>query len=362
MEIVTFIAGVCVGYIIEKLLDIMTSKIQKIIKFIKWRKKENFLEKYRQLVHGLELIQYGWNNGTFNEDQVFVTKNNEFKLSDEIREKILLKNISYWNNNSLQNNPQIGVSFIDPHRTTDEISTTTDHELVIHGQVYNYYDFLATNQKYSIATKEELWFFNSIIKTPQSLQPVPQFPNPLSVGLSVFCEDGNLLVLTRRTMLPSSGGLHSGNLIYNAIGENMISNDTYGYKHNGFERLSPWMTAKRGMSEEMGFNFNNKKMSLLLHTIAWDKRILDYKFFGYVITPFSKIEVEDAWQKASDKNENLELFFIDCTNQEKTHRFVKELLINKSQYASECTFCTITSLLLMNKLSVSRLQKSITNP
>ena len=53
------------------------------------------------------------------------------------------------------------------------------------------------------------------------LEPAQFFPNPLSVGLSLFCEGGDYLVLTKRTKLISSGGLIWGNQIYNAVGENV---------------------------------------------------------------------------------------------------------------------------------------------
>lgn len=77
------------------------------------------------------------------------------------------------------------------------------------------------------------------------------FPTPLSVGLSLFCEGGRLLVLARRTATPAAGGHLSAGQYYNAVGENCAPVDTQG-ESQGRPRLSVFRTATRGLLEEMG--------------------------------------------------------------------------------------------------------------
>jgi hypothetical protein len=255
---------------------------------------------------------------------------------------------------------QYGISEIDPHRVSDEITTQSNsHQLRIKGHTYNYFDFLATHRLFQTGTPEEQDFLTKKVGKPHYLEPVSSFPNPLSVGLSLFIENGDSLVLTRRTKLASSGGLWSGNTVFNAVGENITPRDTYGNDYQGSTRLSPWITAKRGLQEEIGIGFNPKDMSLVLHSFVWDRRILDYKFFGYVVNAFSQADIRKAWINASDRHESWELIFYQCSNEKQIAQLLYELISNKETWASECILCTVLSLLNLRKITPSEFEKMI---
>jgi len=360
MDILTFFLGILVGYFIEKILDSLIARVKLSTKKRKWKKAEQIWEKYQSLSFGLIVIQAGWKAGEFSEEQVVVTIDNSYKIPKDIAENLYNSHKGKWESADLNDNEQYGIAEIDPHRVSDEITTKSDsHQLRIKGHTYRYFEFLATNRLFRSGTKEEQEFLNEIIGKPHYLEPVSSFPNPLSVGLSLFCENGNSLVLTRRTIIASSGGLWAGNTIFNAVGENMIPYDTYGNNFQGSTRLSPWITAKRGLHEEMGIVFSDKTMSMVLHSFVWDSRILDYKFFGYVINSFSRADIRKAWINAPDRNENSELIFFDCSTDKQVVELVEELIHNKSKWASECILCTVLSLFHLDKITPLKIEKII---
>jgi hypothetical protein len=202
-------------------------------------------------------------------------------------------------------------------------------------------------------------FLAAKVGKPHYLEPIRGFPTPLSVGLSLFCENGNCLVITRRTKLASSGGLWSGYTMFNAVGENVTSRDTYGIDYLGSSRLSPWITAKRGLREEMGIEFQAEKMSLVLHSFVWDNRILDYKFFGYVINALSRAQVRKTWNNAPDRHESWEIMFHDCGNNDLAIKIIKEILKYREEWASECILCTTLSMLHLRKITSTELDNVI---
>ena len=122
---------------------------------------------------------------------------------------------------------------------------------------------------------------------------------------------------------------------------------------------SPWITAKRGLREEMGIEFYDKSMSLVLHSFVWDSRILDYKFFGFVLNSFSQADIRKAWTNAPDRHESWELMFYDCSNDKQVEKLLKELIRNKETWASECTLCTVLSLFHLGKVTPSQFEKII---
>lgn len=254
----------------------------------------------------------------------------------------------------MENNPQYGINSIIIHRVKDENNI---HELRIKGQIYSFYDYLSTNRIFHLGSDDEKNLLKKFVDNPVNDHPVPYFPNPLSVGLSVFCENGDFLVLVRRSSIPASGGHHSPNTIYNAVGENMILSDSHGYTFEGDKKLSPWQTAKRGFQEEMGIAFEEKTMTLVLHTFTWDRRILDYKFFGYVNTPLSRFDTENAWLAAPDKNENLSIEFHPCSNKEQIKAFITQLILSKGDWSDECILCTIYSLFHLKQIPVKDMEE-----
>jgi hypothetical protein len=122
-------------------------------------------------------------------------------------------------------------------------------------------------------------------------QPIPGFPTPCSVGLSVLCEDGTLLLLPRRTSASGPGGHWEGGKIFNAVGENTAPRDFAAANRRSHE-TTPDVVARRGLCEELGFSDEDTRTATVrLHSFAWASDLLDYKFFGCVETPLSRSEV-----------------------------------------------------------------------
>lgn len=355
MEIsLIFVAGI-IGFIIPEILKVIKEKIKLRKETLRWRKSEKIRERFHDLQSGIEVVQAGWKAGVFGEDQVVVTADSsKFKLNEEIYEGIYKNHLSEWTQHYLENNLQYGVNSIFIHRVSDENNI---HELRIKGQIYSYYDYLSTNKIFQSGSDDEKKLLKKYVDNPVYEHPVPHFPNPLSVGLSVFCENGDSLVLTRRSNIPASGGHHSPNTIYNAVGENSILSDSHGYTYEGDKKLSPWQTAKRGLQEEMGIAFDDKTMKLVLHTFTWDRRILDYKFFGYVRTPLSRFDTENAWMAAQDKSENLSIEFHPCSDKEQIKTLITQLISNKGDWSDECILCTIYSLLHLKQIPVKNMEE-----
>ena len=352
MELLIFIAGVIVGYFIEKFLDILLAQIDLFRKRRSWQKAERVWQKYQAVSFGLEVIQVGWINNEFSEEQVVITVDKDFKLQPEIAAKTLDIHKDKWEKAGLNNNVQFGISEIDPHRVSDEIAGKgKSHELRIRGHTYRYFEFLSTHKLWRSGNPEERAFLENKIDTIHYLEPEKLFPNPLSVGLSLFCENGNCLVLTKRTTLTSSGGLFWGGSIYNAVGENVTLVDAEG-NYQGITRLSIWKTAKRGLQEEMGIEFfGSKEENLIIHSLVWDNRVLDYKFFGHTINGMSRAEVRQLWMCASDRHESWEITFRESSNREQCLKIIDDIVAHREDWGSECILCTIRSLLHTRKIS-----------
>jgi len=352
MEVIIFIAGAIVGYFIEKILDFLTLRINVASKRRHWKKSEAVWKKWQSVFKGLEVVQIGWKNHEFTEKQVLITVDDKFKLVDDTKNNIYEKHLDSWQSSGIPNNEQIGVLSLDPHRISDKVGENEhSHLLRINAQSYMYYDFLSTHQILVSGTEEEKKFLGTKIKDPHYLQPLPIFPNPLSVGLSVFCENGDFLVLTRRSKQILSGGNIWGGVIYNAVGENAVYADSDG-THEGMCKISIWKTAIRGLQEEIGLEFEpDQSENLVLHSFVWDTRIYDYKFFGYVFTPMSRSEIYKSWLSAADRHEHWALSFHDTSTRSQCIKLVEEMVNHLSDYGSECVLCTIRSLLHSKKIS-----------
>ena len=230
------------------------------------------------------------------------------------------------------------------------------HQLRLKGHEYKYFHFLSTNRILFQGNEKEHELVAEYIVKRDSLHPVPEFANPLSVGVSLFCEDGASLVLTRRTDKESIGGTWEANSIFNAVAENISESDVTG-SFKGKTRLSPWITAARGLREEMGFYHRDvTKYTIVLHSFVWDRRILDYKFFSYVVTDLSRSEIEKRWEEAPDKHENSKPFYFDTRSSADGIDLLKKLVQNKDEWSLEAIFSTVRSMLILGKITHKNLE------
>jgi hypothetical protein len=137
---------------------------------------------------------------------VLIAVERAFQLPDDIVSHTRVPHQSEWEALHLEDNPQVGVFAIDAWRVSDN-DLEKSHKLRLSAQTYRYFDFLSTHRLLLFGNPEEQEFLRQKLGEPDSLTPVPGFPTPLSVGLSLFCENGKYLVLTRRAKLASNGGL-----------------------------------------------------------------------------------------------------------------------------------------------------------
>jgi len=336
------------GYFLKKGLDRVGISLSSLYQRYSWRKANQAWSKYESLLSKIKLVQSGWKDGAFSEDYVCVKLEDSFEIPQDIAIRLREPYRAKWESEHLKNNQQVGVSFIDPHRVSDEIGATS-HQLFIRAKTFSYFDFLATNRILFLGLPEEQDFLRQRIGKQDYLHPVREFANPLSVGLSCFCENGCYLVLTHRTELPSSGGHWLPNSIFNAVGEMANSQDAR-CTDNGHPIISPWNTAKRGLQEEMGWKYLDiVRTSPVLHSFVWDQRDFDYKFFGYVVTSLSQGDIKRRWENAPD-HESKSIEFVETRTLSQCRQVIRRILKEKNIWASEAIFCTIHSLLHLRKL------------
>ncbi len=237
-SIVIFLGIGLANHYWDKILSAFdSSRFWRIFSRVRHRRFERAWEEYKSRSTDLEVIQAGWKSGGFVPEEVVLTVDGDFELSNETLMRIRESHKVEWEQTGQTNNFQIGLSKIDPHRINDEVGGRLTHQLRLYAHKYRFFDFLATNRMLKEGSAEEKRELVEFIPERHGLRPISAFPNALSVGLSLFCEDGSCLVLTRRTRLVSSGGGWSAGKVFNAVGENITRRDVDGY-HDGLEQLA----------------------------------------------------------------------------------------------------------------------------
>jgi hypothetical protein len=320
-------------------------------------------EEYKRICEGLELAQPGLNNDVFTERQIKILVNTDamYKLPASIRDKIYTPHYQEWIDQSLKNNRQVGVRNVDvvpdDHRT--------NRCLEIQGQEYNYFEFMATNRRYHEGDADERKFLAEFVKsTDRDFRDVIQhFANPLSVGVTLFCEDGQCLVITQRSIKTSSGSGWEAGKIFNAVGENTNLKDQVGSSIQGSVRVSPFKTAWRGLKEEMGLRISEDydATDFQLHTFTFDRQIYDYKFFGYLVTSLTRDEVEERWERAVDKMEtHKEPIFVKAGNKRECLEIVGRIRDERKEWSKEAIFSTLRALELYKEIPLDELLTPLT--
>jgi hypothetical protein len=87
--------------------------------------------------------------------------------------------------------------------------------------------------------------------------------------------------------------------------------------------------------------------------LVWDNRILDCKFFGYIITSLSREQVTFRYEKAPDRKEHWgeEPEFLDTSSKGKCIEIIRDIMMDMDDWASEAVLCTIRALLHLGKIS-----------
>jgi hypothetical protein len=327
----------------------------------KWRdrrriKKINSAwQSLQDIVPVLKLFQAGWlPDGTFGPDQVRMRLLGAFQLSHEIDVEIRQKHAPEWAMAGLTDGEQVGIRSLQIYRISDEPTAEREgraHMIEILTHSYHYFDFLATHRLLVTGTPDERALLSKYAGKPNPEDSIAAFPNPLSVGLSLFCESGNVLALLVRSKMSASGGYWHGGKVFNAVGENATPHD-FRASFEGHMESSPFRVAKRGLFQEMGFSQTECETAhVVLHSLAWAADIRDHKFFGYLITPMAVSEIRYRWEHAADRAENREIHFVGLSSRDACRRFWSEIVSDTSEWAPEALLCTMRSLLVLGKLS-----------
>lgn len=327
------------------------------------RLRRRFKSVNRVLVQGqtllgrLELVQLGWRDGVFDEDDILITLDGEYSLPEDIRLKVLEPSRASWEAQGFKDSIQCGIKSIHVVRTTDDVLRSGPaHEIAITAHSYSFFEMKATNLEWFEEGQPEL--LRAYAQDARHDSHADMFPTPLSVGLSVFCEEGRFLVLTRRTATLAQGGHLNAGQYCNAVGENCAPADAQG-ESQGKPRLSIFRTATRGLLEEMGLELRQVEQAVpTLHSLAWDPGILDYKFFGYVSCALAQEEIRSLWRRASDKSENRELEFVDVHDSKAAARLVAQMSEAVDQWSDEARFGTIMSLVSIGRLSMEEFARA----
>jgi hypothetical protein len=358
--------GLAVGAIIGAIAGLV---IQNIAfpsfhrRFASWRKQRFYkaariawaaVERSRS---GLHLFQAGWGeDGYFASGTTSLVLEGEFHLKDAALVQLRDAHTKGWLAHGMTDDEQVGVSAIRISRLNDkpdDEKSGRNHELRLTVHTYRYFDHQATHRLRLDGTGEERAILDAIVGRPVSDVPVSSFPNPCSVGLSLFCEEGDYLALPRRSMQISAGGHSWGGQIYNIVGENAAPWDFFNAL-DGSRRTTPDTIARRGLHQEAGFSDDDifECLKFGIHSFAWASDLLDYKFFGLAITSLSRGEVEDRWRHAPDHKESMgtTLPFELVRSRGDCRRLLRSLKEKPDDWAPEAVFSTIRSLIVLRRV------------
>jgi hypothetical protein len=309
-----------------------------------------------RLYPSLALVQAGWaSDGYFPNGTITLRLGASFKLKNESVARLREDHANEWARQGFTDGEQIGISSISIVRTSDEPTSQTDmksHHLQLLVHRYRYFDFLATHVLRLRGTEEERSALNSVVGRFGPHTPVDGFPNPCSVGLSLFCEGGTQLALLRRSDNSGSGGWWASEKIYNAVGEGVAGRDFSAMLDGSYES-TPDTTGKRGLYEELGFSVEDiEACAIHIHSFAWSSELLDHKFFGLAISPLSCSEAQERWRNAHDRPESTgtTMSFYPTTSRVECMDLVTLIRDHPDDWSPEAIFATIRSLLTLRRI------------
>ena len=348
----SLLLGGAIGYGVQETVTRCRRGVAALSSHRRWRRANKGLRRWKHFVPGMQIVQSGWNDGEFAEDHVQILVDSDYSLPEPLASEIREVHRSEWGRQNQEDKVQIGLASVDPHRISDEPSER-QHALSISAKRIRYYDFLASNRILLHGSEAEKAKVEPFIEQRHCLHPVTAFANPLSIMLSAYCEDGRYLLLTTRTDLPSSGGTYFPDTVFNAVGEMLNPRDACGSDGDAI-RVSPWVTAERGLHEEMGWLQTDVGAArIVFHSMLWDARILDYKFAGYVESQMSRALAEERWLRAPDRHENKSIRFVEAGNRSACRAVVQEIARCYEEWSCEARITTLLSFLYSGRLSTN---------
>ena len=302
-------------------------------------------------------------DGFFPPGSITLQLNGHFELDNEKLRKFRDDHTTQWRTEAFTDGEQVGISSISITRVSDrpeDEQHSRSHRMHLTMHTYHFFDHLATHLLRLAGSEVEKSILGAAAGGPRPCAPITGFPNPCSVGISLLCEDGAHLALTRRAIDPAAGGHWNAGKIYNCVGENFAPRD-FAVALDGSLQSTPDVVAHRGLYEEMGLTLEDLAgCTINIHSFAWSSDILDHKFFGSAITPLSRPELQDRWRKAPDRSETVgnELIFYPIHSHRECTRLLNTINANSIDWAPEAVFSTIRSLLTLRRISAGDLTKA----
>lgn len=337
--------------------------------YLKWRSRRRFRAAegaglaMEQRFGSLVIVQAGWGeDGTFAHDAVTLELGDEFEVENPGVARILDGRAAQWRADGFDDGLQVGIATLRINRISDrpeDERVGRSHRVVCRMHTYRYFSFLGTHRLLLAGTAPEREFLRELAGEPDCRETIRGFPNPFSVGLSVFCEDGDYLALTRRTASAAAGGHWQGGKIYNAVGENAAPRD-FSPGLDGTVRSTPYLIAQRGLWEEVGLpDVDIDASTIKLHSLAYALDLRDHKMFGFAVTHLSRDELRYAWRHAPDRIESAgsDVEFHSVRTRADTRRLLRRIVDEAEQWAPEAVFCTVRSMLVRDLLSASEVRK-----
>lgn len=286
------------------------------------------------------LVSVGYPSNTqryFLEDSIIAHTDEKKLIIDNGLKEIRDNNSAKWLDLGLTNGGLLGLSYFCETSYNGSAS-----ELLLRTRETRYFDFLATHVLRISGTAKEKEFIDSIVAKNHNNSLVYGFPNPLSVGLAVFCENGDYLVSTRRSNNVKTGGLLYGGQLYCMRGSS-IKEDYQGSYLN--KTGLPYITARRGLVEEMGLsNLDISLGKLFIHTFVKDTELMDYKFLGVFITGLSSNEIYAKWESTQNRAEDSSMIFINVNTPEKRRMLIKNINTEQAAWSSVAALAIKNSL------------------
>jgi hypothetical protein len=367
----SLIAGAVVGAVVGVLVQNIA--FPTMAEWAATRRRQRFYQasndawgSVERIQSNLRLVQAGWADGYFAPGTAEMRLEGRFELTDESLLQIRAAHTGGWLAQKRTDDEQVGISSFVAVRISDDPADELNgraHRLQLTVHTYQYFDYLATHEMLRECTDAERAALSAVVGTPRADVPVQGFPNPCSVGISLFCEAGAYLVLTTRSK-HNAGGKHLEDKIFNAVGE-MAAPWDFTINLDGSRRATPDEVARRGLHQEAGFSGDDIQScsKIGIHSFAWSAEILDHKFFGLAITPLSRGEVEYRLRTAKDflaESTGVQFHPVQ-TRQDCLHllRLIKKSWV---KWSPEAIFSTIRSLLVLQRLRPSDLVDTFGKP
>jgi len=312
-----------------------------------------------QIQSDIRLVQAGWADGYFAPGTAEMRLDGDFELTDPSLLHIRAAHTDEWLGQKRTDDEQVGISSFIAVRISDDPADELNgraHHLQLVTHTYRYFDYLATHDLLRECTDAERAALTAVVGTPRADVPVRGFPNPCSVGLSLFCEAGAYLVLTMRSK-HNAGGKYLEDKIFNAVGE-MAAPWDFTVDLDGSRHATPDEVARRGLHQEAGFSGDDLQScsKIGVHSFAWSSELLDHKFFGLAVTPLSRGEVEYRLRSAKDfLAESTGVQFYPVETHQDCVVLLRLITQQRLDWSPEAVFSTIRSLLVLRRLRPSDL-------